>query len=440
MGADSSRRQRWVRRWLVALNGTLLVAGIYLAITWSPRALVLVVGVPVAFVPFARARFWFERTLASRISSAAVLDAISVLCAAADAVMVAQLLTARGPAPADWLHGHLVGWTGAVWFSSFAILAIARGVDRLLLTPLRRLAVRVRPTADEPADPGRRRFLQQASVLGAGAPFAASVAGANISYDFRLDEHDVPLPHWPRELDGLRVVHLSDIHVGGAMDRARLLRVAALANSARPDLVVHTGDFLTHRDGDFDAPLYEALARIQAPYGQWACLGNHDFDNPQRLVHKLEEAGVHTLRNRVARISIDGRDLEIAGLDFVFDRGALAERYADILAGWGPRHGVPRILLNHNPTAFPSLPEGCADLVCSGHTHGGQIGVQLGVGRALTFVGLVGYPDQGLFARGDTRLFVTRCVGFYGYPMRIGIPPEISLLRIRRGDAATTEA
>jgi predicted MPP superfamily phosphohydrolase len=69
--------------------------------------------------------------------------------------------------------------------------------------------------------------------------------------------------------------------------------------------------------------------------------------------------------------------------------------------------------------------------VLSGHTHGGHIGVQLGRSRALTVVGLLGLPDQGLFERGDMRLFVTRCVGFYGYPMRVGIPPEIAVLVLR---------
>jgi len=98
---------------------------------------------------------------------------------------------------------------------------------------------------------------------------------------------------------------------------------------------------------------------------------------------------------------------------------------------WGLRGPVPRLLLNHDPRAFARLPRGCADLVLSGHTHGGHVGVQLGRDHALTVVGLCGIPDQGLFRRGDMRLFVTRCVGFYGYPMRLGIPPEIALLTLR---------
>jgi hypothetical protein len=220
------------------------------------------------------------------------------------------------------------------------------------------------------------------------------------------------------------------------MDRQRLLRVAALTNAARPDLVVHTGDFLTHRSGDFDAPLYEGLAQIAAPHGQWACLGNHDFDDPERLTRKLAGAGVTVLRNRVASVDIDGQPLEIAGIDFVFARTGREAGFERLLAAWPPRR-APRLLLNHDPRGFAALPDGCADLVLAGHTHGGHIGIQLSPGHALTVVGLTGIPDQGVFERGDLRLFVTRCVGFYGYPMRVGIPPEIAVLVLRAPSTPT---
>jgi hypothetical protein len=267
-------------------------------------------------------------------------------------------------------------------------------------------------------------------VMSVGAPFAVSLSGVPLSYDFRVEERQVPLPGWPRELDGFRVAHLSDIHVGGAMNRERLLHVAELTNGARPDLVVHTGDFLTHRAGDFDAPLYEALSRIRAPHGQWACLGNHDYDDVAALVKRLRDAGVTTLRDALAPIQVAGQRIEVAGLDFAWERGQRPDTYTRVVAGW-PQRDCARLLLNHDPTAFAALPAACADLVLSGHTHGGHVGVQLSRDQALTVVGLLGIPDQGFFDGGDMRLFVTRCVGFYGYPMRLGIPPEIAILVLR---------
>jgi hypothetical protein len=194
---------------------------------------------------------------------------------------------------------------------------------------------------------------------------------------------------------------------------------------------LHTGDFLTHRRGDFDAPLYEALSRISAPLGQWACLGNHDFDDPERFVRRLEQAGVTTLRNRRVVLTVGGEPVEIAGIDYLFGRLRWGTNYASIVGRWPGNDRGPRILLNHDPSAFAALPDGAADLVLSGHTHGGHVGLQLGSDRALTVVGLTGIPDQGIFRRGPMQMYVTRCVGFYGYPMRVGIPPEIALLTLR---------
>lgn len=427
------RTGRWLWRWQAALNLGLVVAGLLIALHWSPRALFLVPAIPLAFVPFSAARLWLDRTLAAHFGAPRLVRLAAFTGVVVDGLMVGQLLTARAHDAAPTLHGPLISWLGPVWYSTFAIIAVVLGAKRLIAPLARSLARRVRRAdAPAPVDLGRRQFVRQVTLLGAGAPFAASVSGANISYDFRVEEHEVRLERWPRGLDGLRVAHLSDIHVGGAMDLPRLLRVAALTNAARPDLVVHTGDFLTHRSGDFDLPLYEALGRIAAPHGQWACLGNHDFDDPVRLVRRLHAAGVRTLRNRVATIFIDGHALEIAGIDYAFGRQQWPEIYGQVVGAWGPRRAVPRILLNHDPTAFTALPRDCADLVCSGHTHGGQIGVQLGSGRALTFVGMLGIPDQGVFDRGAMRMFVTRCIGFYGYPMRIGIPPEVAVLTLRR--------
>lgn len=425
----------WVRAWLWLLNLALLA----LATGWwwsgGRRGLFLLLFVPLALVPFSWAR-WRTHVRLCRAQPVWLAAVVAVLGIACDLVMVSQMLAARSTVAAALLHAPGVTWVGAVWFSAHALYflgallaAAARGLVALGRRAGRTLHRRAAAEAP-PVDLERRALLRQMSVMSVGAPFALSLSGVPISYDFRVEEREVALPGWPRELDGLRVAHLSDIHVGGAMNRERLLRVAELTNAARPELVLHTGDFLTHREGDFDRPLYEALARIRAPLGQWACLGNHDYDDAAGFVRRLADAGVTTLRDRTARLDLGGRDVELAGLEFAFNRQARERTYARVIGGW-PERETPRLLLNHDPSAFAALPPGAADLVLSGHTHGGHIGVQLGTDHALTVIGLVGIPDQGLFERGDMRLFVTRCVGFYGYPIRLGIPPEISLLVLR---------
>lgn len=435
----TTRALRW---WLRTLSGGLAVAALALSAADLRRGILLAFVVLLGFLPFTYARrrlhAWVLAHVAEWRARRLVVATWTAAGMACDALMVAQLVLARTPDPDPLLNASALAWLGPVWFSAHTFLLLGYGLVglvRLVRARIARRAVdeRMRPPASSPAL-SRRGFLRQASVVGVGVPFGVSLSGVGTSYDFQVEHRDAALPHWPETLDGLRVAHLSDIHVGGAMDREKLMRVAELTNAAAPDLVLHTGDFLTHRAGNFDEPLYEALAAIRAPYGQWACLGNHDYDDAPRFVRRLAESGVTTLRDRVATIDVGGAPLEIAGLEYLSARVDRTEDYRRLFARLGGRR-APRLLLNHDPQGFSYLPEDCADLVLSGHTHGGHIGVQLGPDQALSVVGLVGLRDQGFFERGDMRLYVTRCVGFYGYPMRIGIPPEIALLTLRRARA-----
>ena len=429
----------WIQAWQAILNVGIFLSAVVMGILATRRAFFILALIPLAFIPFSYARVRLQallsQLLSKRTSTARVLVVLTSLGIVCDVIMVAQLLTARAGQPNPLLHGPGIAWVGAIWFSAHALLFLGylmvRPIQWLIRFVSQALQPRSTDTSDTIVSPERRQFLQHVGVLGAGAPFFVSLSNIKLSYDFRVEEHEITIPQWPQTLDGLRLAHLSDIHVGGSMNRQRLLRMARLTNAAKPDFVLHTGDFLTHRTGEFDAPLYEALAQIQAPYGQWACLGNHDFDAPERLVHRLDQAGVTVLRNKAVTLSVQGQLLEIAGLDYLFGEREREERYAQLMRAWPPRTATPRILLNHDPRTFASLPSRCAHLVLSGHTHGGHVGLQLGKNSAVTVVGLLGIPDQGIFHRQDMTLFVTRCVGFYGYPMRLGIPPEIALLTLR---------
>ncbi|MEO2167854.1 MAG: metallophosphoesterase [bacterium] len=426
--------QRFLRWWLWALCLGPAIGILFLSDYSAQRRLGLALFGLIAFGGFSWARLRLQRTLTERLSGGGAARLYRGIGAPLDLFMVVQLLAARGGAEGHWMEGPVSMWIGPVWYSAHALLFFAYlgvGLARCMLR-LWRSFVGTAESAERAVSPSRRQFIEGTVVAAVGFPFVISLSGIGTSYDFRVEEREIRLPNWPRSLDGLRVAHLSDIHVGGAMDAARLARVAELTNGARPDIVLHTGDFLTHRDPGFDAPLYPALAKIRAPLGQWACRGNHDFDDRTSFPKKLQEAGVELLVDSQTLLRVAGYDVRVGGLDYVFPQESRAEQYAARVEGLGAHDGEPRILLLHDPSQWVHIPENAADLVLSGHTHGGHIGIQLGDRALWTIVSAVGLPDQGIFEReDDTRLFVTRCVGFYGYPLRLGIPPEIALLTLR---------
>ncbi len=242
---------------------------------------------------------------------------------------------------------------------------------------------------------------------------------------------EAPADHADRPL---RVVQLTDTHLGPFMSEARLRRICARAVAAHPDLIVLTGDLLTVASQGSSEPLARALAPLRAHPRVYACLGNHDHESLPVVAEALAAAGVVLLVDRAVVARTPVGPVQVVGLDFRWrDRAA---HVAGVLRGVGrPVNGdgetIPRIVLLHDPGAFTHCPDGEADLVFSGHTHGGQLGlVSFGldwtVVRAFSVI-----PDHGPWAQGRNRLYVHRATGHYGFPLRVGVPAEESVLEVR---------
>lgn len=233
----------------------------------------------------------------------------------------------------------------------------------------------------------------------------------------------------PRDRSALEVVQITDPHLGPFMSVERLRALCQRAVESDPDLVLLTGDFLTMESQSDPDLLADALAPLAPLAGKtFACMGNHDHEAPATVREGLRRAGVTLLVDELATVQTRLGPVEVLGLDFRFrDRkGHLEEA-----CGRFPRkEGVARVAMLHDPGAFVHMPEGSADLVFAGHTHGGQVGL-LRLGLAHTFVSaLTKIPDHGLWARGRDLLYVHRGSGHYGFPLRVGVPSEESLLRI----------
>ena len=228
----------------------------------------------------------------------------------------------------------------------------------------------------------------------------------------------------------LRIVQISDPHIGPFMSVARLRRICERAVAANPDLVLLTGDFLTMESQSDPDLLLNALEPLKKLPGRaFACNGNHDHEAPQIVLRALRENGIPLLVDEAREVETEAGPVQVLGMDFVWrDReGHLAK----VCAEHPRKPGVPRIVLLHDPGAFRHLPAGEGDLVLSGHTHGGQVGL-LSLGLPWTFLRLFGdrIPDHGFWARGTDRMYIHRGTGHYGFPLRLGVPAEESVLNV----------
>jgi predicted MPP superfamily phosphohydrolase len=225
----------------------------------------------------------------------------------------------------------------------------------------------------------------------------------------------------------LSIVQITDPHLGPFMSVERLRGICARAVARQPDLVLLTGDFLTMESQTDPELLGSALSPLAALPGRcFACLGNHDHEAPETVRSALERAGVTLLVDDARELVTAAGPVQILGMDFVWrDR---KEHLARVCAAHPRVAGHLRVVLLHDPGAFRHLPEGEADLTLSGHTHGGQVGlVSLGLDWTMMRV-FVKAPDHGFWARGSDRLYVHRGTGHYGFPLRLGVPGEQSLL------------
>lgn len=227
----------------------------------------------------------------------------------------------------------------------------------------------------------------------------------------------------------LRLVQITDPHLGPFMSVERLAGICQRAVEKSPDLVLLTGDFLTMESQADPRLLESALAPLRALPGRvFACLGNHDHEAPAIVHNALRKNGVTLLVDEATGLDTEAGRVQIVGMDFVWRERK--EHLAKVCAAHPREPGALRIVLLHDPGAFVHLPEGEADLVLSGHTHGGQVGlVSLGLPYTMMRV-FVKMPDHGLWARGTDRLYVHRGTGHYGFPLRLGVPAEESLLAV----------
>jgi predicted MPP superfamily phosphohydrolase len=358
-----------------------------------------------------------------------------------------------------------------LWFSSamFGYLGVKviHGLDRVWIW-LRRLSGAGQKAAADPAaeilaSPGRRYFFQTATAVAGAAPFFGVMYGfAAERLNYQVRRVEVPVANLPGALDGLKIAQLSDIHLSGYMTREQVRRAVDMANELAADLTVVTGDFITGASDPL-ADCIEELSALQAPLGVWGCNGNHEIyaRAEDAAQHLFAQAGMKLLRQENAQLSWRGAQLNLIGVDYQRERTPGGRRLP-MLTHIEPlvRRDMPNLLLSHNPNSFNRAAELGIELTLSGHTHGGQVQVEIldhrfsparfitdyiaglyrrplfapvGNGRAAT--PLLAATEMRLTdpgSQGSAAIYVNRGLGTVGAPVRLGVPPEITLLVLRR--------
>lgn len=316
----------------------------------------------------------------------------------------------------SWLKSILV-FPGTTWFITLIMM--------FSLFVVRDLAGWIWSFFNQPeVGTSRRAFLQAAGAFSLGAPLILTGYGAlKTARDYKVKRVELSFKNLPLALDGFTIAQISDIHSGTFMNENEMIAIREIMDAQHPQVAVMTGDFVDTSSREIE-PVARVFSKIKTDYGIFGCMGNHDlFDNYRVVSAAMKDSGIVMLENGNKTLRVNGDNLNLVGVN--------DSRLADLstaLDGIDP-DGF-KVLLAHRPEFFPQSFQSGIDLQLSGHTHGGQLG--------LNFFGIPLSPMQifhkyinGLYKEGKSYLYVNPGVGMVFAPIRIGVRPEITLITLR---------
>ena len=287
---------------------------------------------------------------------------------------------------------------------------------------------------NKPTSLSRRKLVGNIGWSMAGVPFLIVVDNMlRNTYDFKIYPVQIPIAKLPPGLNGLKIIQISDIHAGSFLTSKTFINATILANAVNPDLIFVTGDFVNNHPDEMVYAI-DGLKRLNAHYGVYACLGNHDHymtdANHEKLKKIIRDTGIKLLINENTKLSINGSTLQIAATD----NTSWGDKYADFDKTLSGLNDIdPVILLCHDPNNWDKEINGKrnVDLMLAGHTHGGQFSFKF-FGHEQSPVRYIYKYYAGLYINKDQYLYVNRGCGTAGPPVRIGMKPEITLITLIR--------
>jgi predicted MPP superfamily phosphohydrolase len=362
-----------------------------------------------------------------------------VFCWAAMIAVLIDRISAKflPPRISSWIAPPVQLW---IFSSTFAFF-FTKALHMLAWLWGRLLELIHKPTKQPEYIASRRKMLRQAASIVGTAPFAAAIYGyGRERLKFEVEHIEVPLASLPRALNGMRILQLSDIHVGDFMPVHEVRRAVSIGNELDPHLAVITGDFVTSW-GDPLADCVRELSRLRAPLGIWGCNGNHEIyagaeDEAERTFAAND---MRLLRCSAAQLKWNGAEFNLVGIDYQRSIQFAGKTLPDLNGAERLiRRDMPNILLSHNPNTFPSAAAAGVQLSLAGHTHGGQVNVEIlhtavNPARFLTkYIAGLYHMRSNQQGSPEAFLYVNRGLGTLGFPARIGSRPEITLLTLRK--------
>jgi len=370
-------------------------------------------------------------------------------------IMVERLADAAPPP--TWARTWTFVWFIAALPSSLALwLAVAVGLRAWRKPSVRAVAADAaeppaQVVARSVADLSRRDFLTLTAVAAPPLLTAGFSIKAHVEHGtFQTREHVVRVDGLPRELEGVTIAHVSDIHIGRYTDAALLRKIVEQTNNLRCDVIALTGDLI---DFDIDElpTCIDMLKRFDAPSGVVLCEGNHDlFQDPVAFRYGLKAAGLNLLLNESITHRIRGVECEVSGLQWGLPgkqmrAAGLKENFGHLQALLGGNDGTEpagtiadsrrapfRLHLAHHPHAFELSGQNGVDLTLAGHTHGGQLMLAEGIGPAsFVYKYLSGLYTERNAAGRRVSCVVSNGTGNW-FPLRLGAPAEISKITLVR--------
>jgi predicted MPP superfamily phosphohydrolase len=291
----------------------------------------------------------------------------------------------------------------------------------------------------------RSEFLSKAALISAAVPMATLSFGIiSGAYDYRVRRKTITLPNLPKSFDGIQIGQLSDIHSGSFYNKTAVQGGVDLLMNEKPDVFLFTGDLVNNEATEFNN-YFDVFNKIEAPLGSFSVLGNHDYGdykswssiqakkaNLDLLKKAQQELGWDLLLNENRKIKVDGDEISIIGVEN-WGAGRFVKHGKLDQAVQGTAESPVKILMSHDPSHWEAqiLPGYTdIDLTFAGHTHGMQLGIEIGDFRWSPSKYM--YKQWAdLYQKEQQFIYVNRGFGFIGYPGRIGILPEVTIIELK---------